>query len=181
MNTILIYIFWASILTFVGYVYNKIIYWIGAFFSNWADEIIINDNLWFSKNTTIKDIYYWSKYKNGYPSNSIVECYRDYCDGYLLVNDYRWIPGFNILTATIMFICYISKFTFALLYLFIKLIIFFSCVLWEYCLKWIWLSIKYISKLIYSLMIKLKLNNLYFYIKEKYNNAINILFNLKIS
>lgn len=178
MNITLTCIFWVSILTFVvtfvGYIYNRIIYWIGAFFSNLADEIIINDNLWFSKNTTIKDIYYWSKYKDGYPPNSIVECYRDYCDGYFLANNYRWIPGFNIFIATIIFICYMSKFTFALFVLFLRLV-------YKYFLKYVILVLTYIYGILVKIYHVCYINNLLNKIKISCNTIISKLGNIRIA
>lgn len=161
-----IYLF--IILTFFGYLYNRIIFWVGAFIWEWSSNVIYGDGYWFDKGTTIKSIIENIRYKDREFHTSY---YPEENDSYVTVSQVRWIAGINILTASVVFLFNIIGFLAALACIlgrFIGLIIW--C-LWIYIGQYIYKFIKICIKYIVLFLVKIKVVS---FLVSLYRVTINI-------
>jgi len=182
MNIILTWIFWIVVLTFGGYIYNRIIYFVGAILWQFAENIIYYDRLWFNEGTTIKDVYMQIKYKDGIDHNGAYNQEYYYNDLYNGANMTKWIPGINIFVSTCCFTSYVIGFIFATILMIIKgIIIFCTKILYTYFLKYIIKVVKYIWNVLVKIYKSVRLNVLISKIKTFYHNIIFKLQNLRIA
>lgn len=171
-----IYLF--IILTFFGYLYNRIIFWIGAFIWEWSSNVMFGDEYWFTPGTTIKSLMDDIRYKEGQFHSSY---YPEENDAYFTVSNVRWLAGFNILTASVVFLMNIIGFAGALICIlcrFIKLIIW--C-LWicigQYIYKFIKICIKYIG----LFLVKIKVVSFFVSLYRVTINIHNKILNFEIA
>jgi len=169
--TILNWFYLIILLTFGGYIYNRIIFFIGAFIWQWSKQIISFDEFWFDKGTSIKDIYNSIKYEDGYNHKGAYneECYLT--DSYGIANSFKWFPGINILISTIIFGINILGLILALLVLTIKFLIVILNFIWKYGLKYVCKGIKYIFNKFLKFLYYI---NLISFFKYLYNICISI-------
>ncbi len=179
--TVLDWIYISILIIIGGYIYNRIIFFIGGFIWQWARCIIYTDKFWFSKGTTIKDIYNLIKYQDGYNHKGAYneECYLN--DSYALSSGIRWFPVINILISTIIFGINILGLIIALSVLIIKFLIVILNFIWKYGLKYVYKGVKYIFNKFLIFLYYIHLNS---FIKYLYNICINIkdkILNFKIA
>ena len=152
------WIYFFIILTFFGYLYNRIIFWIGAFIWEWSANVIFGNEYWFTTGTTIKSLMEDIRYKEGEFRSSY---YHKENDAYITVSCARWIAGLNILTASVVFLLNIIGFAGALLCILCRFIGLIICGLWicigQYIYKFIKICIKYIG----VFLVKIKIVSLY--------------------
>jgi hypothetical protein len=180
MSTLLTWIFWIVILTFGGYIVNRILFWTGAFIWQWSKQVMFEGEIWFDEGTTIVDICNDIKYQDGYKQTRNHDNY--YKDSYSLVNTTKWVPGVNIMFSVAMFCINIIGFALALLCEALRLtIIFCRYILCPYCLKWVFKGIIKIVKALCWVLVKLRIVNFYFYLKKIYQKTIYNLLHSRIA
>ena len=169
--TILDWFYLIILLIFGGYIYNRIIFFIGAFIWQWSSQIISFNKFWFDKGTSIKDIYNSIKYEDGDNHKGAYneECYLN--DSYGFVRSIRWFPIVNILISTIIFCANILGLLFALLIILIRLLIIIILFIWKYGLKYVCKSIKYCFNKFLKFLYYI---NLISFFKYLYNICISI-------
>ena len=161
-----IYLF--IILTFFGYIYNRIIFWIGAFIWEWSANVIFGSDYWFTTGTTIKSLMDDIRYKEGEYHSSY---YPEENDAYVTVSCVRWIAGFNILSASVMFLLNIIGFVGALACIFGRFIGLVIWGLWICIGQYIYKFIKICIKYIWLFLVKIKVVS---FLVSLYRVTINI-------
>ena len=179
--TILDWFYLIILLIIGGYIYNRVIFFIGAFIWQWSSRIIFINEFWFDKGTSIKDIYNSIKYQDGDNHKGAYneECYLT--DSYGFVSSIRWFPVVNILISTIIFCANILGLILALLVLIIRFLIVILNFIWKYGLKYVCKGIKYLFNKILNFLYYIHLNS---FIKYLFNICINIkdkILNFKIA
>lgn len=173
------WIFWIVVLTFGGYIYNRIVYWISAIIWELSMRLIYNNSWWFYKNTTLYNLYCNIKYSDGVPPSPGFEAYAKFNDGYEFSYITRWLPGINIITASISFCLSILMYALGLLIMTLRLIYWIiGMILYPYFFKYV---IIYIWKVFVKLCKFMHISNLFNFMKSTYNNTILKLQNLRIA
>lgn len=182
MSTVFCWLFWIIVLTFGGYIVNRILFWTGAFIWEWSKQMMFDGEIWFDEGTTIADICDDIKYEDGYNHDGAYMRENYYTDSYSSVNMTKWVPGVNIMFAVGTFCINIIGFILALLVGLLRLLIIFCRdILWPYFLKWICKGIVKIVMALCWVLTKLRIVNFYFYLKKIYQKTIYNLLHLRIA
>jgi hypothetical protein len=182
MSTVFCWLFWIVVLTFVGYIVSRILFWTGAFIWQWSIILLFDGDLWFDEGTTIKDICNEIKYEDGCDHDGAYNRENYYTDSYSSDNMTKWVPGVNVIFAAATFCLFIIGFVLALFVGIIRLLVIFCRdILWPYFLKWICKGIIKIAMALCWILAKLRIVNFYFYLKKIYQKAIYNLLHLRIA